>query len=242
MAKKSAKSKEERTVESDAAAEADGGQSVYKLIRLDIVEGRLEAGTRLNVSQLARRYGSSSNPVREALQQLRGEGFVQFTHNRGARVRPIDEDFMRNMYEITALLEPYMLRWFVDNATDADIARLEEIQADIESTGLDDPTAYGPLDDAFHAVLNGAHYNPIAIDIWHHRRETLRAVSLKIPIGRMRREAIIRQHRGIIDCVRRHDVEAASALIVEHINGAAEHVFQNLRAERAASAPRPIIA
>ena len=215
---------------------ADGPDSVYHLIRKDIVEGRLEAGTRLNVSELARRYISSSNPVREALQQLRGEGFVIFTRNRGARVRPIDEDFMRNMYEITTLLEPYMLRWFVDNATDRDLNRLEEIQSEIEALGFDDPGAYGPLDDEFHAVLNARHYNPVAVEIWLHRRETLRAVSLKIPFSRARREAIIRQHRGIIDCVRRHDGDGAASLIVEHINGAADHVMQNMRAARAQSA------
>lgn len=213
-----------------------GEDSVYRLIRKDIVEGRLEAGTRLNVSELARRYSSSSNPVREALQQLRGEGFVVFTRNRGARVRPIDEDFMRNMYEITTLLEPYMLRWFVDNATDRDLTRLEEIQEEIERVGFDDPGAYGPLDDEFHAVLNARHYNPIAVEIWLHRRETLRAVSLKIPFSRARREAIIRQHRGIIDCVRRQDGNGAALLIVEHINGAADHVMQNMRAARAQNA------
>jgi len=218
----------------------DGETSVYELIRRDIVEGRLEAGTRLNVSSLARHYGSSSNPVREALQQLRGEGFVVFTRNRGARVRPIDEDFMRNMYEITTLLEPYMLRFFVDTATEEDIARLEAIEDEIEASGFDDPSAYGPLDDAFHAVLNARHYNPVAVEIWLHRRETLRAVSLKIPFSRSRREAIIRQHRGIIECVRNHDADGAAALIVEHINGAADHVIQSLRAARAQGASRPV--
>lgn len=222
-----------------ADMDEDGERSVYELIRKDIVEGRLEAGTRLNVSSLAKRYGSSSNPVREALQQLRGEGFVVFTKNRGARVRPIDEDFMRNMYEITTLLEPYMLRFFVDTATDADIARLEEIQAEIEAVGLEDPLVYNPLDDAFHAVLNARHYNPVAVEIWLHRRETLRAVSMKIPFTRSRRESIIRQHRGLIDCVRRHDADAAAVLIVEHINSAAEHTIQSLRAARAQSAVRP---
>ena len=80
--------------------------------------------------------------MREALQQLRGEGFVLFSPNRGARVRPIDDDFVRDIYEVTALLEPYMTRWFVDYATDEDIARLEAIQAEIEATGFDDPDAY----------------------------------------------------------------------------------------------------
>src|SRR6185312_11676029 len=83
--------------------------SIYDRLREDIIEGRISADSRLKVRDLAARYGVSTNPVREALQQLRGEGFVVISPNRGARVRPIDEDFVRNVYEITALIEPYLV-------------------------------------------------------------------------------------------------------------------------------------
>ena len=53
------------------------------------------------------------NPIREALQLLRGEGFVIIEPNRGARVRPIDEDFVRDIIEIEVLIEPALTRWFV---------------------------------------------------------------------------------------------------------------------------------
>ena len=39
--------------------------------------------------------------------------------NRGARVRPIDEDFVRDIIEIAALIEPALTRWFVTIATEA---------------------------------------------------------------------------------------------------------------------------
>ena len=68
--------------------------------------GRLKADQRLVGADLAKRHGSSTTPVREALQLLRGEGFVIFTRNRGARVRPIDRDFIGDIYEIGVLIEP----------------------------------------------------------------------------------------------------------------------------------------
>ena len=46
------------------------GASVYELIRDDIIEGRLKPNERLVVADLARRHGTSTNPVREALQLL----------------------------------------------------------------------------------------------------------------------------------------------------------------------------
>ncbi len=61
--------------------------------------------------------GTTTNPVREALQQLRGEGFVVMMPNRGARVRAIDETFVRDIFEIEVLIEPALTRWFVGLAT-----------------------------------------------------------------------------------------------------------------------------
>ena len=102
------------------------------LIRADIVEGRLQAGARLKISELAKRYKSSGIPVREALQQLQGEGIVVFTPNRGARVRLIDEAFLRNIHDIRALLEPYLIRWFVRHRTEQQLVELDRCGGELE--------------------------------------------------------------------------------------------------------------
>ncbi len=83
------------TLAKDAATDPIGlalepPASIYARIREDIIEGRIAADSRLKVRDLAARYDVSTNPVREALQQLRGEGFVVISPNRGARVRTID--------------------------------------------------------------------------------------------------------------------------------------------------------
>ena len=104
--------------------------SVYELIREDIISGRLNPNERLKVAELAERYATSTNPVREALQQLRGEGFVVMEPNRGARVMPIDENFVRDIIEIEILVEASLTRWFVSIANDADIVELEAIGRD----------------------------------------------------------------------------------------------------------------
>ena len=107
--------KAEPPVGPDPIGASSEGASLYELIREDIIEGRLAANERLVVADLARRHGTSTNPVREALQLLRGEGFVVFFPNRGARVRPIDQDFVRDIYEIGVLIEPALTRWFVEH-------------------------------------------------------------------------------------------------------------------------------
>ncbi len=85
------------------------------------------------------------------LQLLRGEGFVIFTPTAGARVRPIDRDFIRDIYEIGVLIEPALTRWFVGMATEADIAQLEFIQGQIEANNFADPIRHSDLDTRFTA-------------------------------------------------------------------------------------------
>jgi DNA-binding GntR family transcriptional regulator len=206
--------------------------STYELIREDILEGRLAAGERLKISALAARYNTSTNPVREALQQLRGEGFVVFEHNRGARVRPIDEEFVRDIYEVEVLIEPYLTRWFVDLVTDADIERLEDIQSQIEELAFKDLEANSQLDTQFHRVLYDRHYNRHAFDMWLKHREILRAISRSFPLSLTRRAAILSEHRALIAALKAHDADAAAEVVATHVRGSGLHISEQMRAAR----------
>ena len=213
-------------------APARGGNTVYESIRHDIVEGRLAAGARLKVGELADRYQTSTNPVREALQQLRGEGLVLFAANRGARVRPIDDDFVRDVYEITNLLEPYMTRWFVGYVTDDDIQRMEALRDEIEALGFDDPEAYSRLDEQFHRIVYDKHYNRHAVNLWWRHREILRAIGRRFPFSRARRQAIRVEHRALVESIKRHDADGAAGVISRHVEGSGRHLIEHMRSAR----------
>src|ERR1700736_4576500 len=166
---------------------------VYETLREDIIEGRLAATARLVVSTLARRYGTSTTPVREALQQLRGEGFVIILPNRGARVRAIDEDFLRDTNEIEMLIEPYFTRWFVGIVTDVDIIRMEAIQAEIEANAFADLARHSQLDTLFHRVVYDRHYNQHAFELWWKHCQILNAITRRFPMSLGRRAAVLRE-------------------------------------------------
>src|SRR5918993_5038596 len=140
------------TGQADDKPEHARDRRLHDLIREDIVEGRLKPEERLVVADLAKRYVTSSNPVREALHQLQGEGIVVISRNRGARVRAVDEEFVRNIFDIRALIEPYLAQWFVDNATDQEIHILGLLQQQIEDT-KGDFESYRRLNDNFHSVI-----------------------------------------------------------------------------------------
>ncbi len=214
----------------DPIGTSSEGASVYHLIREAIIDGRLRPNERLVAADLARRHGTSTNPVREALQLLRGEGFVTFAVNRGARVRPIDQDFVRDISEIGVLIEPGLTRWFVGMATEEDIAELERLQALIEQNNFADPIRHSELDTAFHTVMYRRHYNRHAASLWWKHREVLRAVGRRYDFTLARRDTIIREHRELIRLTKAQDAEKAAELIARHVEGSGRHLLEQMRA------------
>lgn len=219
----------EATVKSDRPEDSLEQQaSVYEMIREDIVSGRLGPNERLKVADLAEHYQTSTNPVREALQQLRGEGFVLIEPNRGARVRPIDADFVRDIIEIEMLIEPALTRWFVTIVSDADIVELERIQAEIEAVHFTDPMLHGRLDTRFHQFIYDRHYNRHAAELWWKHREILRAISRRFPTSLSRRMSVLREHRELIEAIRAQDAEGAAAVVARHVEGSGRHIIEQM--------------
>ncbi len=219
---------EEDVSEMQVMEGAEQAPSVYELIREDIISGRLNPNERLKVAELAERYETSTNPVREALQQLRGEGFVVMEPNRGARVMPIDENFVRDIIEIEVLIEPALTRWFVSIANAADIVELEAIQAQIEANNFEDRVNHGLLDTKFHQFIYDRHYNRHAAELWWKHREILRAISRRFPTSLSRRNSVLKEHRDLIEAIRAQDADTAAAVVAAHVQGSGRHIIEQM--------------
>ena len=219
---------EEAVSEMQMTEGAEQAPSVYELIREDIISGRLNPNERLKVAELADRYETSTNPVREALQQLRGEGFVVMEPNRGARVMPIDENFVRDIIEIEVLIEPALTRWFVSIANAADIVELEAIQAQIEANNFEDRVNHGLLDTKFHQFIYDRHYNRHAAELWWKHREILRAISRRFPTSLSRRNSVLKEHRDLIEAIRAQDADTAAAVVAAHVQGSGRHIIEQM--------------
>src|ERR1700757_575573 len=78
---------------------------VTEAIVSEIVDGELPANARLIQDELARAYGVSRQPVQQAVLLLRDRGLVREAPGRGLIVSPLDVDFVRNLYEVRAMLD-----------------------------------------------------------------------------------------------------------------------------------------
>lgn len=78
---------------------------VYDVLANDIFSGRLPAGARLRVRDLAEQVGTSVMPVREAIRQLVKSGLAVSHPHRGARVREFTHSELIQIYDVRSLLE-----------------------------------------------------------------------------------------------------------------------------------------
>jgi DNA-binding GntR family transcriptional regulator len=97
---------------------------VVDRVRTLIVEGRLAPGTRIHESQLGKALGVSRTPLREALKVLASEALIELVPGRGAVVKRLTRQDVRDMLDVLVALESMAGLLACRNATDAQIAAL----------------------------------------------------------------------------------------------------------------------
>lgn len=101
-------------------------QWVDQRLRQAILSGELAPDERLITATLCERFSVSPTPLREALQRLAGEGLVEITPQRGARVAALSPTDWLEVIELRVILEPIALRDSFARATDTDFAVMKQ--------------------------------------------------------------------------------------------------------------------
>ncbi|MCF3934039.1 GntR family transcriptional regulator [Acuticoccus sp. M5D2P5] len=214
---------------------------ISNLIRDDIMKGVFPPGARLKTEDLAARYAVSANPVREALWRLHGEGFVVTVPNQGARVRIVDDDFVRNIYELRRLIEPHFVRRFCARASREGIDRLQAAAEDFAREAEAPEADFFRMDDlnrAFHGIILEDEPNVEAIRVLETYAVFLVLARSKLAVTRGRLMVRVREHAAIVDALAEGDADKAAEAADRHILSAAEDFLDQLRHARMAQPSR----
>lgn len=111
-----------------APGESGVTSTILKVLAREIVEGRLGLGQEVNSVDLARRFGTSRTPVREALLRLEAGGLVTIPPRLRPSVWSPTLRQARHIYELRAHLDALVSELVVKRASDAQLARLAHWQ------------------------------------------------------------------------------------------------------------------
>lgn len=101
-----------------------GAITIYSALREDILTLRLAPGSAVDEQGIARQFGLSRTPVREALFMLSGEGLVRLLPNRSAIISPLTMENMNDYFDTLLILTRAVMVAAVHRAGPDDIAGL----------------------------------------------------------------------------------------------------------------------
>jgi DNA-binding GntR family transcriptional regulator len=115
---------------------------IADLIRRAVRERVLVPGQMINQDEMAKRFGISRIPLREALRILAGEGLVIMRPGIGAVVTELNTDDVNELYGLRLQLEPPLAGWIVARRRVEDLEELEGILA--RMSALEPPDMSAP--------------------------------------------------------------------------------------------------
>jgi DNA-binding GntR family transcriptional regulator len=192
-------------------------QSVVAALRQAILSGSIPGGTRLVQADLARHFGVSNTPVREALRQLATEGLVRFDSYRGAVVESPTAEDVEEVYELLLVLESLAVRKAVERITDDELAQLHSLHEQMQAT--DDVSDWVQLNRQFHTVLHEAAGSPRLVTILNGLRDASTSqVAMAINSGLVKLERSNAEHARIVSAVGRRNADRAAEQMTKHLN------------------------
>ena len=195
-------------------------------LRRQVITGELAPGTRLVEDRLAARLGVSRNPVREALQTLATEGFVQLTPRRGAMVAQVSTAQAEELFDVRMALESLAARTAARRAQAADVARLQDVlDRAAEATRDGELDLLAALNTEFHhqvVASGGNDYLGLLVAPMSRRIEWVFRASAP-----QRAVASWNEHEAVLRAIAAGDEESAAVLASAHV-AAARSTFRLL--------------
>ena len=134
------------------------------------------------------------------------------TLNRGARVRAVDTEFVRNIFDLRIAIKAILARRAAERIAAHQIAKLEAIQADFEATARShDFRRLLPINHEFHRIINEAAQNPEAAAVLDRHRRLIAALWNLYGYGEDRPVGVISDHRHIIAALAPYDADVVAS-------------------------------
>ena len=183
-----------------------------------IIEGILEPGERLDETVLAKKFGVSRTPVREAIRVLTAIGLVQNSGRQGAEVAQVSVSMLIEMFELMAVLEGMCAQLAARRATDDECSAMFRTHEVLEKTlERGDHKEFYNVNLKFHDQLYHASHTQYLAGETLRLRRRLSPYRMRVTYQPGRMRATLAEHLEILRAVDKSDGEAAMEAARSHM-------------------------
>lgn len=203
-------------------------QIVYERIKAEILNGTFKPGDVINAADLAKRFGISRTPARDALSKLESIALVKMVPRHGYRVVGFSITEILETYYFRAAIEGMAAGLAASNFTEAERQQLSDVYRKCEEslkTGTHEE--FLKLNTEMHEVI----YSAIRTDsirnvLQRYRDITRRYAALGVELSG-RNDQLLEEHRDLVDAIVRGDVENARFFAQKHLMNTAKSITEN---------------
>jgi DNA-binding GntR family transcriptional regulator len=197
-----------------------------------IVKGEIPSGQKISEPELARTYGISRGPLREAMRRLEGLRLIERKPNVGARVVQLSIKELIEIYHVREALEGMACRMAALHMSDEEIADLRSLLDEHERSVQElDGRSYfqkeGDLDFHYRIVQGSKNEKLLELlgsDLYH----LVRMYRYQFSVSSSRPKRALKEHRQIVDAIEARDPELAELLMRRHISAARQNIENKL--------------
>ncbi|MCB1785466.1 MAG: GntR family transcriptional regulator [Chromatiaceae bacterium] len=206
---------------------------IFARLKEAIVEGTIAAGSKISEPELARAYGISRGPLREAIGRLEACGLVVRRPNVGARVVTLSSRQLLEIFHVREALEGMAARLAAQNMTLEEVEELRGLLGQhAAQIAQDTGHAYfqreGDLD--FHyRIVQGSHNTRLIDLLCNDLYHLVRLYRYQFGMPSKRGPRAFTEHGHIVDAIERRDPEMAELMMRAHVRASRENVERLLK-------------
>ena len=203
-------------------------ENVESALRMKILNQELAPGTRVVEQNLAKEFGVSRGPIREALRQLEHEGLVEYVRNAGCSVKKITAEDLYELYLMRASYEILSIELCGGVFTGEEFQAMERVLEEMRTIRDGDVNHVVSCDFALHKIIIEKSRLPRLLKAWEELNFGSIVASISsdaYQAGLARRQFNI--HSALVDALRGGDTAVIRRAIYDHYMFPVKSIFQD---------------
>jgi DNA-binding GntR family transcriptional regulator len=204
-------------------------------LRQMLVEGAISPGAKLNERELCDLLQVSRTPLREAIKMLASEGLVELLPHRGAIAVALDEQAVRDTFEVMGGLEALSGELAAQRITDEELAEIRATHYEmLAAYTRRDLSNYYRLNAQIHRAINAAAKNPVLSATYDRINARLQALRFRSNQDGAKWKSAMAEHEQMMEALAAHDGAAMRKVLASHLQNKLDVVLELLHASQPA--------